>query len=239
MKQPLHRTCEVCKKSFSQENLYPLELVRSSVFHLIEQDHPEADRSGHICFPDLQFYQIERSRDLVEMEVGELSQVEEEVVHSIDTHEILTGNINEEYEDSLTLGQRVADAVSSFGGSWPFIFMFFSFLLGWMIFNSLILLKDSYDPYPYILLNLVLSCLAAIQAPIIMMSQNRRAMKDRIEAENDYKINLKAELQIRHLNSKIDQLNKHHWQRMIELQETQLEIMQTLMTLKDRFQEKK
>jgi len=124
------------------------------------------------------------------------------------------------------LGERVADRVAEFGGSWSFIVLFWTVLGGWIILNSVSLLTHPFDPYPYILLNLVLSCLAAIQAPIIMMSQNRQEARDRLRAEHDYGVNLKAELEIRHLVARIDQLVTHQWQRLLEIQRLQLELLE-------------
>jgi uncharacterized membrane protein len=139
--------------------------------------------------------------------------------------EPLSKNVDQEYERQFTLGDRIADAVASFGGSWPFIIGFFVFLMIWMAINSAVFFWRPYDPYPFILLNLVLSCLAAVQAPIIMMSQNRQGEKDRLRAENDYQVNLKAEIEIRRLHEKIDHLLLHQWQRLLEIQQLQLAVM--------------
>src|SRR2546425_9205595 len=122
-------------------------------------------------------------------------------------------------------GEWVADQVAEFGGSWEFIISFGVFLLLWIVLNAA-LLRQPFDPYPYILLNLILSGLAALQAPIIMMSQNRQEAKDRLRAEHDYRVNLKAELEIRHLIAKLDQLVSHQWQRLLEIQRLQLELLQ-------------
>lgn len=113
-------------------------------------------------------------------------------------------------EEQLSFGQRVADRVAEFGGSWGFIISFFLFILGWIVLNSLLLLNKGPDPYPYILLNLMLSCLAAIQAPIIMMSQNRMEEKDRARAIRDFQVNIQAEAEIRELNEKLDMLMRQH-----------------------------
>jgi uncharacterized membrane protein len=129
-------------------------------------------------------------------------------------------------KENLTVGQKLADGVAKFGGSWGFIISFGVFLIIWIGINSYFLLQKPYDPYPFILLNLILSCLAALQAPIIMMSQNRKDQKDRIRAENDYKINLKSELEIRHLHEKMDNLVQKQWQRLLEIQRLQLDIME-------------
>jgi uncharacterized membrane protein len=120
----------------------------------------------------------------------------------------VTRNVNEVVEQRLTLGDHIADRVASFGGSWTFIFLFFGFLVAWVLVNSVFLASDSFDPYPYILLNLFLSMVAAMQAPVIMMSQNRHTTKDRLMADLDYQVNLKAELEVAHLHSKVDRINE-------------------------------
>jgi uncharacterized membrane protein len=140
--------------------------------------------------------------------------------------EFISENINTEFARRRTLGERVADKMAEFGGSWPFIFAFTIVLAGWIVVNSTALLTRPFDPYPYILLNLVLSCLAALQAPVIMMSQNRQEARDRLRAENDYRVNLKAELEIRHIIAKLDQLVTHQWQRLLEIQRLQLELLE-------------
>ena len=124
--------------------------------------------------------------------------------------------------------------MADFGGSWTFIVSFFFVLAVWMAFNVWVASRDVFDPYPFILLNLVLSCLAAIQAPIIMMSQKRQETKDRMRSENDYRVNLKAELEIRHLHEKMDHLINRQWERLAEIQQIQLEIMQDLSRRKRR-----
>jgi uncharacterized membrane protein len=140
----------------------------------------------------------------------------------------LSKNINTEFEQKLTFGERLADRIADFGGSWNFIVIFGGVLLLWVAVNSMIIISRPFDPYPFILLNLVLSCLAAIQAPVILMSQNRQESRDRLRSEHDYLINLKAELEIRHLHEKIDHLLMNHWQRLLEIQEIQMELMEEL-----------
>lgn len=157
----------------------------------------------------------------------EISKLEREVAKSIKEHEMLSENILEEFDEKLPLGDRMADIVAGFGGSWRFIILFAIFLSTWIIINTY-LLKRPTDPFPFILLNLILSCLAAIQAPIIMMSQNRQEDRDRIRAKHDYQINLKAELEIQHLNEKIDLLLKHQWQNLLQIQEIQTDILKEI-----------
>lgn len=138
-------------------------------------------------------------------------------------------NISTEF-DAMTPGQRAADAVTAFGGSWTFIFIFAAILIAWVVLNSVILAKQgsAFDPYPYILLNLFLSMLASIQAPVILMSQNRQAQKDRLNAEHDYEINLKAELEIMLLHEKVDLLRENQWNELIKIQQEQLKLLQNL-----------
>ena len=127
-----------------------------------------------------------------------------------------------------SLSARLSDQIASFGGSWRFIILFGVVLVLWIILNAALLLNRGFDPYPFILLNLILSCLAAMQAPIIMMSQNRAELRDRLRSENDYKINLKAELEIRHLHEKIDHLLRRQYNRLFEIQQIQIELLEEI-----------
>lgn len=142
----------------------------------------------------------------------------------------ISKNIPHEQEEYMTFGQRVADRVASFGGSWKFIIIFACVLIAWIAANSFVLIRwhDVYDPYPYILLNLILSMLAAIQAPVILMSQNRHAAKDRAQAEHDYEVNLKAELEIMALHEKLDELRDHQWVELMAMQQEQLKKLEEL-----------
>jgi uncharacterized membrane protein len=167
-------------------------------------------------------------QSLLEDEKGELTTLEQEVVQSLREHEIVSANIDATFDEKLSFGDRLADKIAAIGGSWRFIIGFGVFLLLWITANSVVLFWRPADPYPFILLNLILSCLAAIQAPIIMMSQNRQEAKDRMRAEHDYRVNLKAELEIRHLHEKIDHLLLHQWERLVEIQQVQLELLNEL-----------
>ena len=161
-----------------------------------------------------------------------LSHREQELMHSIMQGKHVSRNTNKEFDETLTFGQRLADRVASFGGSWTFIMIFASVLLAWIILNSLVLarMNASFDPYPYILLNLFLSMLAAIQAPIIMMSQNRQAAKDRLDAAHDYEVNMKAELEIADLHKKMDELREKKWMELMEMQQEQIRLLSSLLS---------
>ena len=164
-------------------------------------------------------------RSLLEAEKGELTALEKEVLESLSQQEILSRNPEEELKSASTMGQRLADRIAAVGGSWRFITMFAIVLFVWIVINTIVLVARPFDPYPFILLNLILSCLAAIQAPVIMMSQNRQEARDRLNAMRDYQVNLKAELEIRHLHQKLDHLLTHQWERLVEIQEIQMELI--------------
>jgi len=220
--------CQICNRKSSETELIPASLVRPALVNIITRKFPDWSADGFICTEDLNKFRNDYMSWILETEKGELSSLEKEVVESLSKNEILSSHIDQEYESTLTVGERLSDKIASFGGSWRFIIIFGSVLLLWVLLNSLVLFIKPFDPYPYILLNLVLSCIAAIQAPIIMMSQNRQEAKDRIRAAHDYQINLKAELEIRHLHQKLDHLLSSQWKRLIEIQELQLELMEEI-----------
>jgi len=204
------------------------ELIRPSLLEFIKKQVPDLDSKAFICFEDLGNFRKDYVKEVLEDEIGELSALDNEVIQSLEQHEILSADISKQFEKKLTFGERLSDHIASFGGSWRFIILFGAVLFGWIILNAILLLNRGFDPYPFILLNLILSCLAAIQAPIIMMSQNRAEARDRLRAENDYKVNLKAELEIRHLHEKIDHLLRRQYNRLFEIQQIQIELLQEI-----------
>jgi uncharacterized membrane protein len=220
--------CQICGRSLRLSELLPGELVRQPVVSHIQKYNPDWAGNGYICKEDLNHFRGEYIKSVIETDKGELSALEEQVLKSLKEYELLSSNINVEFDRQLTFGEKMADRIADFGGSWRFIIIFTSIIISWVILNSVLLVIRPFDPYPYILLNLVLSCLAAMQAPVIMMSQNRQEDRDRLRAENDYRVNLKAELEIRHLHEKLDHLLMKQWQRLLEIQEVQLDIMEEL-----------
>lgn len=208
--------------------LRPGIIVRPAVAELIRQEMGRWSEDGWICINDLQKYRHRYVEQLLQTEKGELTELEQEVLHSLHEQEILSRNPDEQFQADLTLGEHLADRLADFGGSWIFIGVFAGVIFVWMMLNSFILLSRPFDPYPYILLNLVLSCLAALQAPVIMMSQNRQEDRDRLRAMHDYQVNLKAELEIRQLHWKLDQLLHHQWRRLLEIQRIQTDLMEEL-----------
>jgi uncharacterized membrane protein len=227
----VRRVCQVCGKK-NQSVLKSAMLVRPEIIELIRKEKPDFSEKGWICVEDLDRFLQLYVRSLIIEEKGELTAIEEEVIRSIREQELLSDNIDTQYQDSLTFGQKLADRVADFGGSWRFIILFMIVIFFWLGLNSFLLFSRPFDPFPFILLNLVLSCIAAIQAPVIMMSQKRQESRDRMRSVNDYQINLKAELEIRHLHQKIDHILSKQWERLIEIQEIQLEIMEELRNKK-------
>lgn len=203
--------------------------IREGVFNLIQSEHPDFNRDCYITLAELNRYRRLYLTSLIIQEKGELALIDRDVMDAIKNNSILSENIQDENETELTYGEKIADKVAAFGGSWMFIISFFAFILLWMIVNIYFFASDPFDPYPFILLNLILSCLAAIQAPIIMMSQNRQEQKDRQRNEHDYKINLKAELEIKLLSEKIDHLLVHQNNKLLEIQEVQIDYLEDLL----------
>lgn len=164
-------------------------------------------------------------------EYEQLGEREKKVAHHLAERIHIARNVTKEFSEQLTFGQRLADRVAAFGGSWTFILLFGVVLVVWVLLNSFVLIsyREPFDPYPYILLNLVLSMLAAIQAPIILMSQNRQAYKDRLSAEHDYEVNLKAELEIMALHEKIDTLREKQWSELISMQQEEIQLLGRLV----------
>jgi uncharacterized membrane protein len=165
-----------------------------------------------------------------------LSERDQRVIQHIAERKHISRNTNREFGDQLTFGQRLADRVALFGGSWSFILLFGGTLAAWVVLNSFILAKrgEAFDPYPYILLNLFLSALAALQAPVIMMSQNRQAAKDRLDASHDYEVNLKAELEILGLHEKLDGLREQQWKELLLMQQEQIRLLTQLLNERSR-----
>jgi uncharacterized membrane protein len=222
------RKCSICHKSFNSSELVSGELVNEYLTKLIRASCEDWNEKSLICKPDLNRFRTQYVREALKQDLGEITELENDVLRSLTEHELISDNLNKKFEQDRTTGDRWADRIAEFGGSWGFIFIFGGVLIGWIVVNSISLFRTHYDPYPYILLNLVLSTLAALQAPIIMMSQNRQQAKDRLQSELDYKVNLKAELEIRHLKAKVDQLATHQWQRLLEIQELQTELIADL-----------
>jgi uncharacterized membrane protein len=219
----------ITKKEIKKGEAINAREIREGISKLIKADYPDFDQESVITIDELNHYRRLYLSSLIEQERGEIDAIDKDVINALKNNSILTDNIEDEIVERLTLGQKMADKIASFGGSWTFIITFFGFILLWLCVNIWLLAAKPFDPYPFILLNLILSCLASIQAPIIMMSQNRQEQKDRQRAEHDYKINLKAELEIKLLSEKIDHMFVNQNNKLLEIQEIQTDYLEDLM----------
>ena len=202
--------------------------LRLTLLELIKNDYPKFSADQYLSIDELNSYREKYLAGLMERQIGDITLLEESVLKSIANKETLSDKI-EDMDSKPTFGQHLADQVASFGGSWTFIISFGIFILLWISLNVYWLINKGFDPYPFILLNLILSCLAALQAPVIMMSQKRQEEKDRSRGKSDYMINLKSELEIRILNEKIDHLILHQQQELLEIQKVQIEMMSDII----------
>lgn len=202
--------------------------IRQPILKLIQQDCPGFKGNECLAMSELGSYREKYIADFLNSDVTQLSELQKNVISSFKGEKSFVNKV-EDGPDKRDFGQRLADSVADFGGSWTFIISFMVFILIWIGANVFILMNKGFDPYPFILLNLILSCLAALQAPIIMMSQNRQEEKDRERAKKDYMINLKSELEIRLLDEKLDHLLLHQQQELIEVQKIQIELMKDIL----------
>ncbi len=220
--------CQICGAERNEGEAWPGELLRQGLQQTIRKHYPTWSPTGYICLADLNRLRGEYLEDLLHEDMGEITSVQQGAVSAIEQHELMSRNLNVEFEQELTFWERLSDKVASFGGSWGFIIGFGAVIILWIAVNSVALLRHPFDPYPYIFLNLVLSGLAGFQAPIILMSQNRQDAKDRLRSEYDYRINLQAEIEIRALNEKMDLMLKQQWHRLMEIQRLQFQMMEEM-----------
>lgn len=219
--------CAVCGRNLPIRQMHEIHELRPALQAMIAEQVEDLDDGSLICERDLSRYRRLYVEKLLNDERGELSELDRRVLDSFVTGgSTVQSSADLVLESESSFGERAADAVASFGGSWSFILLFCAVLLLWMSVNISGLFAEPFDPYPFILLNLVLSCVAALQAPIIMMSQKRQEAKDRQRAESDYMVNLRAELEIRQLHEKIDHQMAKQWERLTELQQIQIELLE-------------
>lgn len=219
---------DISGKEFPERERISGKLVRTPILDVIKQENPEFDENCSLAMSELNHYREQYIANFLVKEMGDLSVMENRVLEALKNKTLLTDKLEDEMQQ-LTFGQRIADRVATFGGSWTFIISFMCFLLLWIAVNVAFLANKGFDPYPFILLNLILSCIAALQAPVIMMSQNRQEEKDRERAKNDYLVNLKSELEVRMLHEKIDHLILHQEQALIEIQRVQIDMMNDIL----------
>ena len=226
--------CALCGRQGNGGELVRADTVRRQDAERFAKAYPDAwPGAEHVCRGCLSRERLAHVIHQLELERGELSDIEAEVARHAGEHVAIAEDLERRFNREVTLPQRVADRMAEVGGSWTFVISFLLVLAAWIALNVAMTAR-AFDPYPFILLNLVLSCLAALQAPIIMMSQNRQAMRDRAQAEQDFRVNLKAELEIASLHHKLDHLLHAQWGRMVELQELQLDMLNEMRDERER-----
>ena len=231
-------------KSFPIEEKVPGESIRGSLMQLIRKDHPDFDASRGIALSELNTYREQYIAGYLSRQVGELTDLDQKVVDSMKNHSLICNAHGQCGEPEPTVADRIADRMTRFGGSWAFVILFGSLIVVWMALNIFWLSNPAFDPYPFVLLNLMLSYLSTLQAPIIMMSQNRQAAKDRQRSQEDYMVNLKSELEVRTLHEKLDHLMMYQQQELIEIQKVQIDMLTELLktmeeTLKNKNRKEK
>ena len=226
-------TSDLSKKKFPLAEKVSSKAIRAGILKEIQKDHPSFADEAVCSVSELNHYRQSYIRNLLSKEVGTLTELEQTVLDNINHNHLISDEASE-IKNPGTRGQRWADRIASFGGSWKFLEIFGAFLFCWMLLNIVWLHEKGFDPYPFILLNLILSCIAAVQAPVIMMSQNRQEEKDRERAKNDYMVNLKSELEIRMLHEKIDQLLITQEENLLEMQQIQVDLMNEMIKKIDK-----
>lgn len=216
-------------KSFPMKEKVAGIEIRQSLLEFIQIGNPDFTENKSMARTELNEFRQKYISRMLSKEVSQLSDLENKVLASVNDQTTLSDKIDDDDHQVLSTGQRIADKVASFGGSWTFIISFGIFIFLWINVNVYWFSNKAYDPYPFILLNLILSCIAALQAPVIMMSQNRQEEKDRERAKKDYMINLKSELEIRILHEKVDHLMIHQQQELMEIQRVQIEMMEDIL----------
>ncbi|MGX5802913.1 DUF1003 domain-containing protein [Bradyrhizobium sp. Arg314] len=230
--KPKKKPSAISGRKFRKRDLVRIDDLRPSLADRIRADHPDLPRGARVSRAELGRYRMRYMEELLQQEHGEFSELDRQVVESIARQDTISENSEDEFEEHRSFADRVSDGMAEFGGSWWFLISFAGILLVWIGINLLEGMAGAFDPYPFILLNLMLSCIAAIQAPVIMMSQKRQEAKDRLRSFNDYRVNLKAELEVRHLHEKLDYLISRQWQRLAEMQQMQLDAMHELASAK-------
>lgn len=215
--------CQLTGEELPLSELLEVQHMSPFMQETLLKKKPDLDLQGFVSKNLAGRLRLEQIKKELAEEKGELTQLQREVFNSLEQAELLSRDLSREQAEQLNFAQRMADSVAAFGGSWTFIITFMSLLFSWIILN--VFLKKPMDPYPFILLNLILSCIAALQAPIIMMSQNRQEAKDRQRSQHDYQVNLKAEIEIRQLHEKVDHLLIHFGQRLLDIQDAQLDLL--------------
>ena len=220
--------CYLSKNNYPLDQLIAYDAIKYQLIKFIQDEYPGFSKGDYILNDSLKIIRKKYLEKLLKLENKELNDIDNQVISAIENNSLISNNLEPALEAKQTFGQKTADKIASFGGSWKFILIFFTFLFGWIALNAIILNLKAFDPYPFILMNLILSTIAALQAPVIMMSQNRQEEKDRQHAENDYLVNLKAELEVRNLHRKMNLLMEEQIKTLMDVQAIQLKNLEDL-----------
>jgi len=220
--------CQICGEHQTKTELVHGGSVQASVAEFIAREFRAWSPGGYICRACLNRFRKQYIREEVEKEKEKCASLEGTVDNDLNVEDHLPGNDNIEYDEELTFGERLADNIAGFAGSWAFLGAFTGLIFLWVVVNSYILLVRPFDPYPFILLNLFLSMLAAVQAPVIIMSQNRQEIRDRLHADRDYEVSIHSDREIHLLHRKMDHLMASQGQKLLEIQQLQLDLMDDL-----------
>jgi uncharacterized membrane protein len=231
MLQMPYFTSSISGKTFPLSERVLGRTVREGILLEIKKDHPDFSATDLMSLSEMNTYRTKYIQAVLASESGILMSMGKQVLDSFNSEKTLSEKLmlDEEKQQHSSFGEKIADKIAAFGGSWTFIISFMLILFAWIVLNTFIIASKPFDPYPFILLNLVLSCIAAMQAPVIMMSQNRQETKDRNRAKNDYLINLKSELEIRMLHEKIDHLIINQQETLLDIQQVQIDMMNEIM----------
>ena len=221
--------CPLCTVTMPKNLGMPEELISKPLLDLLQEQVPTWTHEDFLCFPCVEKLRTDYFQSVMETEQQELTAIRLKTRKGLREHMSRNRDVYAQFEDDPTFAEQVADAVARMGGSWAFIFSALGLFAIWIFLNSALLLNKPFDPYPYVFLNIVLSAIAVLQAPIILMSQNRESQLERKRAEYEHKVNLKAELEIRHLHTKMDQLLTNQWQRLLEIQAIQTDLMHQII----------
>lgn len=221
--------CHISKKLVPASEATLASSIRPSVVELIQRKFPDFTEDKYIGEDVLSRFKSEHIRGMLISERGKISDMEKTVADTVAKHDFMSKDFTKEEDETFTFGEKIADYISDFGGSWKFIISFVVVMVSWICINVFWYSSKAFDPYPFILLNLVLSCVAALQAPVIMMSQHRAEKKDRARAINNYMVGLKTEIEIRHLHEKTDRLLEIHIQNENEMHELQMDTLEMIM----------
>lgn len=220
--------CAACQLPRRPADLIPLSVVRPGVASRLRATFPQVGPDDLVCLSCINRVISDEIDLAIAQDQAEFAALNDDALIRVARQEAVSRNLNDEADRAMTFGARMADRMSDFGGSWLFIGLFLVVLTVWIAVNALHVLASPFDPYPFILLNLVLSSVAALQAPVMLMSQNRLEARDRLRAEQDYEVNLKAELEVQTLHDKLNHLSQQQWQRLLVIQQAQMDLMREI-----------